>query len=116
MKFLLAMVAFVVLNVSMPAISQSGSDNRALYGVGSRGCGDYIAARRKNDEMLDAIYYQWLLGFATGRNLYGPTGVHIQARLPKNEFLAYMDEFCRLNPLTHFFLGGRVIASRKRVR
>ncbi|MCI1192278.1 hypothetical protein MOJ79_10530 [Calidifontimicrobium sp. SYSU G02091] len=107
---------FVVILLSIWTPTSAAEENQegiGTWGVGAKGCGDYLAARRKQDRWLDTIYHQWFLGFATGRNIYISNANKLSVALPLNEFLAYADELCRANPLTEFFWVAEALLQEK---
>ncbi len=71
------------------------------YGVGGKGCGDYIAARRAKDAVYEQGLRFWWSGYVTAFNVWNGTSEDIVAReLDMNAMLAYLDKWCAQNPLS----------------
>lgn len=81
-------------------------------GAGVVGCGDYLEIRRTDNEATTAQYSQWVSGYLFGYNFFS---IHPQATTsgdnPPNKatILAYLDKYCRENPLGTVAQGANAL-------
>ena len=76
-----------------------------VLGEGSVLCGTYLKHRAERDESRDYVYFTWVPGYITGRN-HAAKRVHVTG-FEEAVVLAYLDKYCRDNPLRAVF-GGAV--------
>jgi hypothetical protein len=78
------------------------SDTYAVYGIGSKQCGEYLADREKSGNRFDTIvaaqYSDWTQGFISGYNSATPKQ-QVTTSLPRATVIAFIDKYCRDNPL-----------------
>lgn len=74
------------------------------YGTGGEGCGTYIENRRKPNQVYDYEMWQWAAGFISAYNFY-PIQPQVKRTLSNSTILAYLDKYCRENPLASSELG-----------
>src|SRR5258708_2892720 len=93
-------VALAAMCYSMPASAQTVS----LKGAGVDSCGEYLSQRA--DHRIDSHYIQWVWGMMSGYNFYATTRHAAQVQYPEGPtVLAYLDKFCRDNPLKTIATG-----------
>jgi len=73
----------------------------AAYGIGARGCGEYLEYRKRDDRAAENAYLNWIDGFFSARNYYeaGRGGGQIRGDKTNATVLAYIDKVCRDYPL-----------------
>jgi hypothetical protein len=113
---------FVTFAVMIAAASSQlyaiDSNNRYFaYGVGQRGCGDYVKFREKRLETLeqherytkeelyeivDKIIEHWIAGFLTAHNLYVSDTYDLIGNSTMDDLKARLEKSCRENAKQHF--------------
>jgi hypothetical protein len=84
----------------------------AGYGRGTKDCGEYLEHRRVPNKMMDTIVAEWAYGFISGYN-YFDGKPQLRGTHPPATVLAFLDKYCRDNPLAPAVNG---IAEYIRVR
>ena len=74
-------------------------------GIGMQGCGQYIENRRTPNQRYDNEMAEWFYGFLTGRNYYS-SSPQIKRSIEASTVLAYLDKYCRENPLASVGAGA----------
>jgi hypothetical protein len=84
------------------------SDGKSvLIGVGTASCGQYLELRAKHSSYINDSFEGWLGGFASGMNHARLADTGRLKLLPDGpSMLAYVDKFCRENPLKSVFIGA----------
>lgn len=77
----------------------------AISGEGGHSCGMYLESRRVVNETQDYMYVAWVRGFVAGRNWATPD-YQVERALEAGTILAYLDKYCRENPLKVVFTGA----------
>ena len=97
-----ALVVFAI------ATSQAqGSKEAVLVGVGTGSCGQYLQLRAAQNPQFNDSFEGWIGGFASGMNHARFTTTRSLKLLPDGpSMLAYVDKFCRDNPLKSVFNGA----------
>ena len=88
------------------------------YGVGQRGCEDYISFRERRLEALekqherytrdelyeivDRIVEHWIAGFLTAHNLYVSDTYDVAGKSNMNDLKSLLEKNCRANPKQRF--------------
>ena len=92
-------VASLLVLLGGAAAAQSSRGQFTLSGAGTASCGQYIAA--SSNEKLTGLYVSWAQGFLSGMNMgYALSAGREFIPLPDNESIkAYLDKYCRDNPL-----------------
>lgn len=81
--------------------STFAADKYVFPGAGATSCGSWLKLRAEGDEMLGFIVTSWVQGFLSGMNVQ-------RYRLAKKDMVlipdspsiqAYVDKYCRDNPL-----------------
>lgn len=104
MSVRLLSAAFVAF--SMPSLCAAQSTGHALIGAGTMTCGQYLEV--SSDKELSGVFVTWTQGFLSGLNFAGNS---ITKRsfviLPDSSSIkAYLDKYCRENPLDSPFEGA----------
>lgn len=81
-----------------------------VVGAGTQSCGQYLEARRDKDKNADATnrrafaFASWLGGFLTvvNQEAVNKTGIDIVVGTDIDGVLAWLDKYCRENPLEMF--------------
>ena len=77
-------------------------------GEGTVECGQYLKARRDNNETQTYIYATWVRGFISGYNI--ATSGKPTPKIPGSDtILAYLDKHCQANPLDLLVSGATVL-------
>ncbi len=97
--------AFLFLLVASTASAQRIG---TVYGPGAQSCGKYIADRRSNDQVVDYQYVGWVRGYVSGYNIWG-SGKQVTKEADSESILAYLDLFCRENPLKSVVTGASAL-------
>ena len=110
------MIALAAAIVPLHAVD---NNNRYFaYGVGQRGCEDYISFReRRLDalekqherytkdelyEIVDRIVEHWIAGFLTAHNLYVSDTYDVAGKSNMNDLKSLLEKSCRANPKQRF--------------
>jgi hypothetical protein len=98
-------VALATLSMVAATSSAAPPDEGVLaYGIGGKGCGNYIENRRKPNQNFDNEMVEWTFGFISAYNLY-LLKPQVKQTLPGSTILAYLDKYCRETPLATTGLG-----------
>ena len=110
------MIALAAAIIPLHAVD---NNNRYFaYGVGQRGCEDYISFReRRLDalekqherytkdelyEIVDRIVEHWIAGFLTAHNLYVSDTYDVAGKSNMNDLKSLLEKSCRANPKQRF--------------
>jgi hypothetical protein len=99
-----ALPAFVVL-LSSSLFATAQAQGVSVGGEGLAECGDYLKARRDNNEMQTYIYATWVRGYVSGYNM-ATSGTPARTVPGSDTILAYMDKHCQANPLDTLVIGA----------
>ena len=84
-----------------------GSNETVLIGVGTGSCGQYLQLRAAHSPKFNDSFEGWISGFVSGTNHARFTITRSLKLLPDGpSMLAYVDKFCRENPLKTVFNGA----------
>ena len=92
----------VVLLMMSNAIAQRESE---VGGAGTVSCGVYLQDRR-TDNRIDIQYVQWFWGYVSAYNFFSQHAQISRTRISGETILAYLDKYCRDNPLQFVVEGG----------
>ncbi len=98
------LLAMLILALCAANLSAQQTEGIFAYEPGMNGCGKYLQDRRVPNRATDFQYASWMLGFITGYNTWG-NGKQISRALPADTLLAYIDKYCRENPLQSVMMG-----------
>lgn len=84
-----------------------------VSGEGTETCGTYLESRRKPNDVQDYVYVTWVRGFASGHNRAAPQK-QVKGSLASGTILAYLDKYCRENPLAPVFAGAVALVDELR--
>jgi hypothetical protein len=106
MKFThLLLVLFVATLSSNTAWSQENRQFQ-IVGAGAVSCGRYLSLTTNQSQLVEL----WTQGFLSGMNLYRHFGTQKAVLLPDAPSMkAYMDKFCRENPLSRYDEGAALM-------
>jgi hypothetical protein len=98
----------VALMLTLAGSTWSQSKDYVIVGAGAMSCGIYLSDRSKGDHIKEILYGTWLQGYLSGANTFWKAGMSQEAvYLPDSETtLAYIDKYCRENPLEHVEMGA----------
>ena len=106
-----AMLAVTLWSVS--ARAETGPNGEyTVVGFGAKPCSLWTTVRDQlqqnpddaNANTVGASMFQWLQGFLSGYNRYGPQTKDIARGLDAPKMLSWVDNYCRQNPTSDF--GG----------
>ena len=98
--------ARIALFISFALTSLSHAQEVFTIGVGTNSCGKWLEAAPSPGTR--AQFRSWVLGFLSGVNWHSST---TQAKVPDPEAaLAFVDEYCKRNPLHLVALGAAALA------
>lgn len=102
-----ACLLIFALTASISASSQP-STKGALVGLGVSSCGVYLDFRNPRSEQLDTALASWISGFISGMNnsRFKLTKAYPKLLPDGPSVLAYMDKYCRENPLKAIWQGA----------
>ena len=89
----------VVLVFCCVGVARAQSSDQALAGAGTISCGSYLA--HESDPTARDMFVSWFQGFLSGMNMAD----HVTAKQPfvllpdSDSIIAYIDKYCRDNPL-----------------
>jgi hypothetical protein len=111
----------MVIALAAPVIPLYAIDSNSryfAYGVGQRGCEDYISFRERRLEVLekqherytkdelyeivDRIVEHWIAGFLTAHNLYVSDTYDVAGKSNMNDLKSLLEKSCRANPKRRF--------------
>jgi hypothetical protein len=99
-----ALVFLVALTINAPATAM-----QYRYGAGIESCGTWLDDRANRNHW---VMTQWMLGYISAVGSYS---VYRLRRSESQAFVAYMDKYCRQNPLEDFEFGVRRLIQDLRV-
>ena len=104
---MLVMVSVLGLAASANVRAQSEPLNATL-GAGNESCGKFLDYERRSDQVSVFMIVSWVQGFISAENISIATGTNQPfLHLPDGETVrAYLDKFCRENPLDSPALGA----------
>ena len=84
-----------------------GNREAAIVGVGTGSCGQYLQLRAAQSRNFDDSLEGWITGFVSGMNNARFSVSKSLKLLPDGpSMLAYVDKYCRDNPLKMVFNGA----------
>lgn len=92
-------LCFLIASSGTAAEKREGA---RIYGAGATSCGQYLEARAQNPSSSAAInvgLMQWFWGYASAYNMYSKTPQYT-VTIDGATVLAYVDRYCRNNPLS----------------
>lgn len=96
----------VILMLLLGIVSNSVmAEKYFIFGMGHNECGEYLANRGSDDKSIyNQVYATWVQGYFSGYNSTMPKK-QFDAGLPPSTILAYLDKYCRDNPLSNVAVG-----------
>ena len=106
MNRLLILATAVLLSTANVAKAQSNRQG-VIVGIGTGSCGSYLQLRSAKSQHFDDSLEGWIAGFVSGMN-HARFGISKSIKLLPDgpSMLAYVDKFCRDNPLGTVFNGA----------
>ena len=99
------MTRYIVLVVLLLIMSIASAQRAAEFtGAGIVSCGVYLEDR-KTDQRYNQQYTQWSSGYVSAYNIFSTYPQISQNRISPETTLAYLDKYCRDNPLK-FVIDG----------
>jgi hypothetical protein len=96
------------------ALSSSAWSVVQVIGTGQLGCGEWLQAREKNDEVRVEFFVQWIWGFLTSHDYYQTSVASprvIAQQMPSHPTVtAYIDKYCKEHPLNTVLFGAAQLA------
>ncbi|MCI0561072.1 MAG: hypothetical protein MN733_21510 [Nitrososphaera sp.] len=108
----LLLILMALATTAMAVTIATEPFQHTVYSVGTRTCGAWVEARRKDD------WYQmgqWILGYVSAAGFYA--GYYKDRSLKDSDsgaFLTYMDNYCQQHPLELFETGVRQLIEELR--
>jgi hypothetical protein len=100
----------MLLLLAIANTAQCNERESAIVGAGTASCGRYLEIRAMQDRDLDGLFSSWLQGFVSGANVQRrEMGLEFVSVPDGPSMLAYIDKFCRDNPLKTVFEGAVVM-------
>lgn len=98
-NFRLVAVAILLLAQSQAASALINDNGQSMIlGLGINSCGSWTENKR-TDNLSNYTERQWLLGYVTAFNTWGPGDENISSGIDNNGLLAWVDNYCAANPL-----------------
>lgn len=105
MKFLQNVFLLVALTSATAAVGQSGNATAAIAGIGTMSCGMHLEWRK--DATRSLVLVTWAQGFLSGMNMASFSSGGPLRLIPDDHTIqAYLEKFCRDNPLKIPFMGA----------
>jgi hypothetical protein len=100
LRFLACLTASIAANTAALA-----EESYPIAGMGAASCGKWIEARELREPSMDALLTAWVQGFLSGMNTqrYALTRKEMVPLPDPPSILAYVDKYCRDNPLQGIF-------------
>ena len=82
------------------AVTSASSESLGI-GSGTQSCGTYLQGRRVPNDFVDYQTAQWVWGYLSAYNRYVAYSkfTPVSKNVPSGDVLAYLDKYCRENPL-----------------
>jgi hypothetical protein len=81
-----------------------------VRGIGTFDCGKYLKYRKNADEAQDDIFVSWVWGLLVGYNIFKDEKRDSTVSPPSKEsVLAFLDNYCRNNPLRSVLSGSMAL-------
>ena len=96
--------AFYAVLLMALSVAGASAQTTLVMGEGQVSCGTYLQDRRNAKTTQDYVYATWVRGFLSGFN-FATQGKQVSGGTEPATILAYLDKYCRDNPL-HFLAGG----------
>jgi hypothetical protein len=93
-------------------VAPAFADGFAIAGAGAFSCGKYLAERANNNAVGSNMLGSWIQGFLSGLNVAKTISEPEKKMVILPDFesiLAYMDKYCRENPLSSVYLGSATL-------
>ncbi len=98
-KLVGTLVIAIALLSGATAESMDDSGTYNVLGAGTKSCGKWMEAR-KDDSWESLILINWVWGFVTSYNRYvHKGGVGVEGNIDNEGLMAWVDQYCRDNPL-----------------
>ena len=99
-------IAFVMLLSPITAHAQGVE----VIGIGTFDCGKYLQYRKTTNEAQDDIFVSWVWGFLGAYNIFKEEKRDFPVSPPSKEsVLAFLDNYCRNNPLSTITAGSMAL-------
>lgn len=102
------LAAVMLVALARPA----SSEPRKQIGLGAHTCGTWTQERQA--EVANGMR-NWVIGFVNGANVYD-SGPDFLLQTDPNAIVAWMDNYCRSNPLENIFTGAYLLVQELRSR
>ncbi len=99
MKILKCVLVVLLFSFAIPLAH--ANDASALPGVGAKSCGKWLEGREMRSDTIDDFLVSWIQGFLSGLNMHRKslTNEDMISLPDSSTLLAYVDKYCRDNPL-----------------
>jgi hypothetical protein len=104
-SIVLAALLLMMANASAQGAAEIG-------GAGTVSCGVYLQDR-KTDNRTDIQYIQWIWGYISAYNFFSQHAQISRTRIDGGTILAYLEKYCRDNPLQFVVGGGDAMIDRQ---
>jgi hypothetical protein len=108
----LMLISAALAVVCVPAAAESGG--RVFIGQGSNSCGSWVSARETRSTPR-GLNSQWALGFLSGVNVE-TTDPDILIGTDFDGLMAWIDNYCKANPLTPLVTAVMKLADELQTR
>jgi hypothetical protein len=115
MSVKLLAIVFAVASMSGPGFAQA-STGQAISGAGTASCGQYI--EHSADKDISDLFVSWAQGFLSGLNVANHVATNRDfVILPDGASIkAYLDKYCRENPLEEPITGTMLLFKQLQAR
>lgn len=106
---------FVIISLLSICSFSTATAGISIVGVGANRCASYLESRQKIDKgsfdgQFANVVVEWVRGFATGYNVgMMDVGKQRTTALPSSTVIAYLDKFCRDEPLRPILTGANCL-------
>ena len=107
--------AIILAAASVPAAAETGDDGgRLVIGQGPKSCWAWTRSHAEIAE-TQGLYKQWVAGFVSGVS-WEADEPDILTRMDSDGLMAWMNDYCKANPLAKVTTGAAMLVQELRAR
>ena len=109
------LLTYFLAAASVPTAAETGDDGgRLVIGQGANSCWAWTRGREAK-AATEGLYTQWVAGFVSGLN-WDTTDPDILTELDFDGLMAWVDNYCKANPLAKVTTGAVMLVQELRAR
>jgi hypothetical protein len=107
--------AIILAAASVPAAAETGDDGgRLVIGQGANSCWAWTRSHEAK-AATQGLYTQWVAGFVSGVS-WEADEPDILTRMDSDGLMAWMNDYCKANPLAKVTTGAAMLVQELRAR